>query len=196
MIPIITGPRNGEQARWQRPSADWVNTWRREAELEGKLSKVLSGMDRPANAAETANLGSIAARKKLPAAAAHLYADAFAQRPSLKDDSAAINRYNAACSAALAGCGKGRDEPAPGPVDRTRLRARALGWLKADLAATARRFEVSPAPDRARLVERLRRWRNDPDLASVRDAKELAKLPDSERPEWQAFWGLGQCGIA
>jgi Flp pilus assembly protein TadD len=170
------------------PSADWVKQCRRLAELEGQFSGILAGKDRPADAADTAGLAMIAASKGLPALAARLYADAFGQRPSLMDGPRSNHRYNAACSAALAGCGKGRDEPAPGPADRARLRAQALDWLKADLAATARRLDASPAPDRAGVEAWLLHWRNDPDLAGVRDAKELAKLPEATRPEWQALW--------
>ena len=40
-------------------------------------------------------------------------------------------------------------------------------------------------PARAEIVGRLRHWQNDADLAGVRDLKELAKLPEPERQEWQ-----------
>ena len=75
---------------------------RRKVELEGKLSKVLSGQGRPADAAERAELASVAGRKGLPAAAAHLFAEAFAEQPALADDLAASRRYNAARFAARA----------------------------------------------------------------------------------------------
>ena len=140
------------QPGWQHPSADWVKQCRREVELEGKLSKVLSGQDRPADAAERAELASVAGRKGLHAASARLFAEAFAERPALADDLASSRRYNAACHAALAGCGKGRDEPPPGPADRAQLRAQALGWLKADLAAWARHLDGGPTPARAAIV--------------------------------------------
>ena len=174
---------------WQLPSATWVKECRRLVELEGKLAKVLSGPDRPADAAERAELASVAGRKGLRAAATRLFAKAFAERPALADDLASSRRYNAGCSAALAGCGKGRDEPPPGPADRARFRAQALDWLKADLAARAQHVDGIPTPARAEMVKQfLRNWQNDPDLAAVRDPKELAKLPEPERQQWHAFW--------
>jgi hypothetical protein len=34
----------------------------------------------------------------------------------------------------------------------------------------------------------LRHWREDPDLAGVRDADALDKLPEGERGEWRKLW--------
>ena len=34
----------------------------------------------------------------------------------------------------------------------------------------------------------LKHWQSDPDLGSVRAAKELARLPQAERKSWQQFW--------
>ncbi len=36
--------------------------------------------------------------------------------------------------------------------------------------------------------EALTRWKADPNLAGVRDADPLAKLPESEQAEWRALW--------
>jgi eukaryotic-like serine/threonine-protein kinase len=176
------------QPGWKQPSAKWVKEYQRLVELEGKLSKILSGQDRSADAAERAELASVAGRKGFRAASARLFAEAFTERPALADDLASSRRYNAACYAALAGCGKGRDEPPPGPADRAQLRALALGWLKADLAAWAKHFDGGPTPARAAIVSRLRHWQEDADLTGVRDPNELAKLPEPERQEWQTFW--------
>jgi serine/threonine protein kinase/Flp pilus assembly protein TadD len=177
-----------QQPEWRYPSADWVKQYRREVELEAKLSKFLSGQDRPADAAERAELASIAGRKGLHAASARLLAEAFAERPALAEDPATSRRYNAACSAALAGCGKGQDKPPPGPADRNRFRALALAWLHADLTAWAEREPGNQTPARAATARVLRHWQNDADLAGVRDLKELAKLAEPERREWQSLW--------
>jgi hypothetical protein len=45
----------------------------------------------------------------------------------------------------------------------------------------------------------LRHWQQDPDLAGVRDAAELEKLPEAERAEWKKLWEdvaalLKKCG--
>ncbi len=66
---------------------------------------------------------------------------------------------------------------------RTRLRQKALGWLRAYLELAIRlhdsgeRAGWSPAG-----------WQTDSALASVRDPAGLAKLPPAEREEWQHLW--------
>jgi tetratricopeptide (TPR) repeat protein len=173
---------------WQRPSADWVKECRRLVGLEGRLFQILSGQYQPADALERVELASVAQIKGLYVAAACLFAEAFTERPALASDVTSSRRYNAARAAALASCGRGRDEPPPGPTERARLRAQALGWLKADLAAWADHLKGSPNSGLAMIVPQLQHWRNDPDLTGVRDTKELAKLPELERHEWQALW--------
>ena len=34
----------------------------------------------------------------------------------------------------------------------------------------------------------MQHWRRDPDLAAVREADALAKLPEAERKDWLAIW--------
>jgi hypothetical protein len=38
------------------------------------------------------------------------------------------------------------------------------------------------------VAKTLNHWKNDTDLAGVRDEKELARLPEDERKVWQALW--------
>lgn len=39
------------------------------------------------------------------------------------------------------------------------------------------------------MAQTLNPWRNvDPDLSAIRDKDTLAKLPEPERAEWDAFW--------
>jgi hypothetical protein len=63
-------------------------------------------------------------------------------------------------------------------ADRARLRAMALDWLQAELAAYGENAAV----------EQLKHWLVDPDLSGVRDAPELAQLPDDERERWTRLW--------
>ena len=42
--------------------------------------------------------------------------------------------------------------------------------------------------NRALVAKTLGHWKADADLAGVRDADALAKLPEAERAEWQALW--------
>jgi serine/threonine-protein kinase len=145
---------------------------------------VIRGAEEPRDVAERIDLATMASRKGLHAAAARLYEAAFAAKPELVDDLAAAHRYNAACAAALAGCGKGKDEPAPDLDARARLRGQALEWLEADLAARKHR----PSTEAPRVAQALNHWKADADLVGVRDAEELAKLPEAERVAWRALW--------
>jgi len=38
------------------------------------------------------------------------------------------------------------------------------------------------------MQKKLRHWQEDSDLAGVRDAVALEKLPESERAEWKKLW--------
>jgi serine/threonine protein kinase/tetratricopeptide (TPR) repeat protein len=122
-----------------------------------------------------------------PAAAARFYAEAFAAHPKLADDVRLLNRYNAACSAARAGCGQGKDAATLDDAERAQLRRQALDWLRADLAAWGQLLDKEPEKARARVQQQLRYWQQDADFAGVRgDA--LAKLPEAESREWQQLW--------
>jgi len=67
--------------------------------------------------------------KHLYAASARFYAEAFADQPQLAEDLDEGHRYNAACAAALAGSGKGKDAGRLPDKEYARLRKQALDWL-------------------------------------------------------------------
>jgi hypothetical protein len=98
-----------------------------------------------------------------------------------------VHRYNAACAAALAAAGAGKDAP-PSDADRARLRGKALGWLRAEFDAWAKALDGGDPRARPAFASILQHWKVDPDLASLRDANALAKLPEAERKDWQALW--------
>jgi tetratricopeptide (TPR) repeat protein len=174
--------------RWSVPSAQWVRETEQLLRLESMLPKLLQGEAQPANAAERIMVARLCgAHKKRYAAATRFYAEAFAAQPKLAEDVEADNRYNAACAAALAGCGMGEDAGKLDAKERTRLHRQAHTWLRADLAQYAQLVEKGPEPGRAAVQQRLQHWQKDPDFAGVRgDA--LAKLPEAERREWQKLW--------
>jgi eukaryotic-like serine/threonine-protein kinase len=153
--------------------------------LRDRLIRVLAGRDRPAGPAEGAEVAYL---RGLHAAAARLYTDAFAADPKLADDRSAQQRYNAARAAALAGCGQGNDDPPPDEAARVSLRQQALGWLRAELAAWGRILDAGDPKLRAGVAPTLIHWKRDSDLAGVRDADALSKLPEAERKLWQALW--------
>ncbi len=82
------------------------------------------------------------------AAAARLWAEALAADPKLGDDRRDNHRYNAACAAALAGCGRGADDPRPDDAARARLRGQALGMARGRAGGLGEgaRFGRCPGP--------------------------------------------------
>jgi hypothetical protein len=103
--------------------------------LETRLPAFLKGDAQPADAAEQQALAELCQNyKKLYAAAARFFADAFTQQPKLAD-ALGSHRYNAACAAALAAAGQGEDAAKLPGKERTRLRRQTLDWLRAELAA-------------------------------------------------------------
>jgi hypothetical protein len=123
--------------------------------------------------------------KKLYAAATRFYAGAFDLDAKLADDMERQHRYNAACAAALAGCGQGNDADKLHDKDLVRLRKQALGWLRADLAYWRKQVDSAKHDERARAQQTLKHWQADADLAGVRGKESLAKLPEAERQEWE-----------
>jgi hypothetical protein len=101
-----------------------------------------------------------------------MYAEAFAEDAALAEDLVKGHRYNAACSASL--------EAARGATNAAEWRGRALEWLGADLAAR----EKAPSG----LVQTLEHWKQDPDLAAVRDRLDESSMPEREacRSLWAA----------
>jgi tetratricopeptide (TPR) repeat protein len=160
----------------------------RMAAVRGKLPAFLEGTYTPASNEERLDLAEWCQIKKLNHTAAGLYAAAFAADPKLADDLKTGHRYNAACDAALADAGQGADAAKLDDKERTRLRQQALDWLKADLAARRNRLDSGPPQGRPAIVKTLRHRQQDPDLAGIRDAASLAKLPAEEQKAFNQLW--------
>jgi Tfp pilus assembly protein PilF len=156
--------------------------------LDKRLAAVLAGEARPADAAEGLSLAELRTLKKRHADASRFYADAFAAQHKLADDLRTAHRYNAACCAALAAANQGTDAAKLNAEERTRLRTQALDWLRADLALWARQADGNTSQARAAAQKTFLHWQQDPDLAGVREAAALAKLPEAERAQWQKLW--------
>ncbi len=113
--------------------------------LSHRLPAVLEGKDKPADNAERLELAFIClSNRKFGVAALRLYEEAFAADAKLTDDWRRPHRYNAACAAALAGCGLGKDADQLDDRERARLRRQALAWLRADLQAWGHQLDQSP----------------------------------------------------
>jgi serine/threonine-protein kinase len=156
--------------------------------LAARLPAILKGEDRPTDNDERLALAQISYDTKRFAASAKFWAEALEADTKLADDRRAQHRYNAACAAALAAAGQGVDDPAPDAAAKAKLRAQALAWLKAERAAWSDILASDGPKLRAAVAPILRHWKQDPDLAGVRDPDVLAKLPVEEREAWRALW--------
>ncbi len=176
--------------RWRHPSAGWVKECERLVELDAKLPRVLKGETQPADAGECLTLAELCQlpSKALHAAAVRFYAGAFAKQPQLAEDLRDQPRYNAACAAALAGCGQGSDAGGLDDRERARLRRQALDWLRADLAAYRRLLDKEPEKAGSLVRQRMQHWQQEKGFAGVRGPDALAKLLDAERQSWQRLW--------
>ena len=92
----------------------------------------------------------------------------------MTEDLRAGHRFNAARAAALAGGGHGDDVSGLGEPQREELRRQARDWLRLDLLAWAKKVETGTEADRIQARKTLAPWRDDPDLAVVRDPAALA----------------------
>ncbi len=152
------------------------------------MPAILRGEAAPADAFQQVRFAFFCQHyKRLDATAARYYADAFAAEPSLAWP---LNgaRYNAACAAALAGCGQGEDATTTDARERSRWRKQALDWLRADLTLWIKQINSGEKNDRAAAAATLRHWKEDSDLAGVREADALAKLLLDEQDAWRRLW--------
>src|SRR5262249_52495296 len=149
---------------------------------------ILRGDARPRDAAEQIVFAMVCQLSKRHAAAARLYADAFAEQPKLADDLQCQPRYSAARAAALVSCGQGKDVEQSDAKERALRRRQALGWLHADLAAYRRLLDEEPDKARSTVGERMQHRLQDKDFDGVRGTAALDKLPEVERQQWQTLW--------
>jgi eukaryotic-like serine/threonine-protein kinase len=157
------------------------------AALDARLAAVLKG-EAPKTNAERLDLAQRAYDKSLHAAAARLFAEAFAIDPKLADNRQAQFPYNAACAASRAAAGKGTDSPPPDDAAKAKLRQQALEWLQAELAVWTKLVESGPRQTNALIAQTLKHWQDDTDLTGIRDDKAIAALPESERAAWRTLW--------
>src|SRR5262249_15163693 len=97
-------------------------------------------------------------------------------------------RYDAACYAALAGCGQGEDAGKLTEAERAALRREARDWVRAELGAVRGEVQSGKPALRTAAVERLCHWRRRPDPAGVRDPEGLRLLPEADQQEWKQLW--------
>ena len=178
--------RADEAAEAKRERDVLVNSDPKIVALDARLAAVLKGQT-PKDDDDRIQLALRASEKALHAGSARLFAEALANDPKLGDDRQAQHVYNAACAAALAASGQGKDDPPPDDSARAKLRKQAREWLQAELAAWAKILDTGSA-EKVRIATTLKHWKDDTDLANIRDEKELAKLPEEERAALKTLW--------
>jgi serine/threonine-protein kinase len=156
--------------------------------LEARLPAIVRGDEKPANTGEALEFARVCYLKKQYAAAALLLADALTDKPALAESLESGNRYNAACAAALAGCGRGEEGDKLTEDQRLHWRNLAYAWLHADLASWRKKLDMDHDGYRARVKQTLSHWQIDPDLDGIRTPSALDKLPAEERARWSQLW--------
>ena len=73
-------------------------------------------------------------------------------------------------------------------TERTRLRQQALDWLRADLTLRTKQLDSGTPADRTAALWAVGNWQQDADLAGIRDAAALAKLPADEQKASTQLW--------
>jgi eukaryotic-like serine/threonine-protein kinase len=171
--------------------------------LESRLDTMVHGQDVPPDAEGKLDVAELCRVTRRFAASAKFYRDAFQAKPALADDLSSQHRLHAAFAAAQAGTTPTppKDDIRLDDAERARWRAQGLDWLRGQKDACAKIITTTvpataaatPAvaidqPNLALARKTLDIMTHHRDLACVRDEKELAKLPEPERKEWQAFW--------
>ncbi len=156
--------------------------------LDARLAAILKGAGKPRSAAEGLPLAQRAYDRSLHVLAARLWDEVLTAEPKLAVDRQAQVPYNAACAAALAGTGQGKDDPAPREAEQARLRGKASGWLRGELRVWEKVLDSGQAQARETVSQTLLHWTQDTDLAGVRESAALAKLPEVERKAWESLW--------
>jgi hypothetical protein len=203
------------QFDWSMAQADSRDVWichilRREAEalIVPNLSTFLEGSFQPTDIVDRLALVGICQAEERNYAAARFFADAFESDPELIKglisscrsraassesnqrvaELAIVCRYPAARSAALAGCGLGKDATALNTDERARWRKQAREWLRDDLAMWSETLNSGPPTTQAIVRKLMSRWQVEPDLAGVRELNAIRELPSDEQQEWLALW--------
>jgi eukaryotic-like serine/threonine-protein kinase len=164
-----------------------VRTAEELARLDALLPILLKKEAEPSSPAVGVQFARVCSYKGRYEDAVRFFAQSFQAAPGLAEDLNSANRYEAACAAALGGCGMGMDAKGPDNKERAALRGQALDWLRADLSLWTKKIADGPK-DRAGAHQMLQHWLIDPALTGVRDKGGLSKLPPDEQAAWPKLW--------
>ena len=178
---------NDEATSAQRELAELNASNPQFAVIEARLAAVMKGTI-PNDNVERLALAQRAYDTARYATASRLWAEVLDADPKLAESRQTQHCYNAACAAALAGSGKAIDDPAPSDAAKAKLRHQALIWLKSELSAWSKLLQSEPPKRSGATAQILNHWQEDADLAGVREAVALQRLPDEERKSWETLW--------
>jgi serine/threonine-protein kinase len=158
--------------------------------LDPRLPAILIGEEEPRSPLEGCAFAELCAApgRKQYAAAARLYTKAFSDDPTLLDDLNAEHRFKAARAAALAAAGQGIAETPLTPGARAALRARALGWLQAELGVWRLNLRPGQQQNRKFLIDKVSAILYEPDLAATKPGPGQMEMSAEERTRWGQFW--------
>lgn len=157
--------------------------------LEKKCGAFLAGERQPRTASECLELAELYGYKGRYLTSARHYTDAFQKQPNVATDTRIGYHYRAARVALWAAADFGKDASKLDDKERSQWRARALQWLRADLAIITREIKKDTRP----LAQKTSRaalsyWLNDSDLVTIRHPEYMKHLSPQERRAWQQFW--------
>jgi eukaryotic-like serine/threonine-protein kinase len=189
-------------ADWRRASATERDLWItsvvcREAEntILPNVPAFLEGKYRPRDNDERLALVAVCEDNSLPAAEAQLLADAFIADPALADDIHNGLRTRAACAAALAGAGQGKDGSTLDDSARAHWRDQARRWLQSDLYASRALLKQNLGENSDFVRSVVHGWQTNADMASIRDEAALQNLSPAERGACADLWTQVQAAL-
>jgi serine/threonine-protein kinase len=200
---------------WHYRSDEWVQQLRVLLQSEQRINAIIQGRARPTGPTEQLQLAKFCQKYKRYSAATRFYTAALsgARGSPCSPHPIRGDPYQAACAAALAALGQGKDALPLTDQEKASLRRQALDWLRADLkqltptvadylaAHTAGNKPPAAPPDKPTepakkpgpadllwVYDSLRHWQTNADLASLREDKKIAELPAAEQKNWRRLW--------
>ncbi len=157
--------------------------------LETEFAKALKESQTEISVAQRLEMAIFAfAQKHRPEIAVKWYEQAFKDEPECAEAIKEGHRYNATCASLLTASDQGPNSEKVDDAERARLQRQALDWLLADLAAWEKMTSNMPLAEITAVVQTLEHWKNDPDLASLRDEAMVKKLSMEDQELCRQLW--------